>query len=125
MRLLLDRGAEVARHPGAPGLTLAVVMDRPDLVGLLIEHGADVQRVGLLGRLDDAVRPVADLLFAHGKRAPDWMLPRACRRDVSRNELHRVRVLLEYGASLDDHGRYAVTALHYAEIGRASCRERV
>ncbi len=116
VRLLLERAAEVPRHSGKL-LTLAVVMNRPDLVGLLIEHGADVQRVGLLGRLDDAERPVADLLFAHGKKAPSWMLPRACRPDVSHNELHRVQVLLEYGASLDDRGRYGLTALHYAVRG--------
>jgi hypothetical protein len=34
-------------------LTLAVVMNRVDLVKLLIEHGADVRRTGYLGRLDD------------------------------------------------------------------------
>jgi len=116
VELLLERGADVARHSGKL-LTLAVVMDRADLVQVLIAHGANVQRVNLLGRLDDAVRPVADLLYANGKRAPDWMLPRACRPDVSRNELHRVRVLLEYGARLDDHGRYEMTALHYAVRG--------
>ena len=48
------------------------------------------------------------------------MLPRACRPDVSRNELHQVRVLLEYGASLDDHRRYAVTALHHASAAASS-----
>jgi ankyrin repeat protein/truncated hemoglobin YjbI len=116
VRLLLERGAEVPRHSGKL-LTLAVVRDRPDLVALLIEHGADVQRVDLLGRLDDAERPVADLLFAHGKRAPGWMLPRACRPDVSRNELHRVQVLLDYGARLDDRDRSGHTALHYAVRG--------
>jgi ankyrin repeat protein len=83
----------------------------------LIEHGADVQRVDLLGRLDDAERPVADLLIAAGKRVPSWMLPRACRPDVSSNELHRVTVLLDYGASLDDRGQYGLTALHYAVRG--------
>lgn len=116
VRLLLERGAQVPRHSGKL-LTLAVGMNRLDLVSLLIEHGADVQRVGLLGRLDDAARPVADLLFAHGKKAPSWMLPRACRPDVSRNEIHRVQVLLEYGAGLDDRGRYGLTALHYAVRG--------
>ena len=45
------------------------------------------------------------------------MLPRACRPDVSTNELHRVTVLLDYGASLDDRGRYGLTALHYAVRG--------
>src|SRR5262249_24968969 len=53
VRLLLDRGVEVARHSGKL-LTLAVVMDRVDLVKLLIEHGADVERTRFLGRLDDA-----------------------------------------------------------------------
>jgi ankyrin repeat protein len=106
----------VERHSGKL-LTLAVVMNRLDLVKLLIEHGADVERAGLLGRLDDAERPVADLLIAHGKKVPTWMLPRACRPDVSSNELHRVRVLLDYGASLDDRGRYGLTALHYAVRG--------
>src|SRR6516164_4464981 len=77
----------------------------------------DAQRVGLLGRLDDAERPVADLLIAHGKRVPAWMLPRACRPDVSSNEVHRVNVLLDYGASVDDRGRYGLTALHYAVRG--------
>lgn len=116
VKLLLERGAEVQRHSGKL-LTLAVVMNRVDLVKLLVEHGADVQRVDLLGRLDDAERPVADLLIAHGKRVPDWMLPRACRPDVSTNELHRVTVLLDYGANLDDRGRYGLTALHYAVRG--------
>ena len=46
-----------------------------------------------------------------------WMLPRACRPDVSSNELHRVTVLLDYGASIDDRGRYGLTALHYAVRG--------
>jgi ankyrin repeat protein/truncated hemoglobin YjbI len=114
--LLLERGAEVERHSGKL-LTLAVVMNRVDLVRLLIEHGADVERARFLGRLDDAERPVADLLIAHGKKVPAWMLPRACRPDVSSNELHRVRVLLDYGASLDDRGRYGLTALHYAVRG--------
>ena len=45
------------------------------------------------------------------------MLPRACRPDVSTNELHRVNVLLDYGARLDDCGRYGLTALHYAVRG--------
>jgi ankyrin repeat protein len=45
------------------------------------------------------------------------MLPRACRPDVSTNELHRVTVLLDYGASVDDRGRYGLTALHYAVRG--------
>lgn len=116
VKLLLEGGAEVTRHSGKL-LTLAVAQDRVDLVKLLIDHGADVQRVNLLGRLDDAERPVADLLVAHGKKVPTWMLPRACRPDVSTNELHRVNVLLDYGASPDDHGRYGLTALHYAVRG--------
>jgi ankyrin repeat protein/truncated hemoglobin YjbI len=113
VKLLLERGAEVKRYSGKL-LTLAVAMDRVDLVKILIEHGADVQRAAFLGRLDGAKRPVADLLVAHGKKVPDWMLPRACRPDVSFNELHRVTVLLDYGANLDDRGRFGLTALHYA-----------
>jgi ankyrin repeat protein/truncated hemoglobin YjbI len=116
VRLLLERGAEVERHSGQL-LTLAVLMDRADLVKLLIAHGADAGRAGFLGRLDDAERPVADLLIARGKKVPSWMLPRACRPDVSSNELHRVRVLLDYGARVDDRGRYGLTALHYAVRG--------
>ncbi len=116
VKLLIDHGAEVSRHSGKL-LTLAVVMNHVDLVKLLIEHGADVERTSFLGRLDDAQRPVADLLIAKGKRVPAWMLPRACRPDVSSNELHRVTVLLDYGASVDDRGRYGHTALHYAVRG--------
>ena len=116
VKLLLERGAEVQRHSGKL-LTLAVVMDRLDLVALLIERGADVQRVDYLGRFDEPQRPIADLLIAHGKKVPSWMLPRACRPDVSTNELHRVKVLLDYGASLDDRGREGLTALHYAVRG--------
>jgi ankyrin repeat protein/truncated hemoglobin YjbI len=116
VKLLLERGAEVKRHSGKL-LTLAVVMNRVDLANLLIEHGAEAERVTLLGRLDDAERPMADLLIAHGKRVPDWMLPRACRPDVSKNEVHRVKVLLGYGARIDDRGRYGLTALHYAVRG--------
>jgi ankyrin repeat protein len=113
VKLLIERGAEVRQHSGKL-LTLAVVMNRVDMVRLLIDHGADVQRVDLLGRLDDAERPVADLLIANGKKVPRWMLPHACRPDVSSNELHRVAVLLDYGASLDDRTRFGLTALHYA-----------
>src|SRR5262249_15031510 len=98
-------------------LTLAVVMNRFDLVKLLIEHGADVQRTQYLGRLDDQERPVADLLIASCKTVPGWMLPRACRPDVSTNELHRVAVLLDYGARVDDRGRNGLTALDYAIRG--------
>jgi ankyrin repeat protein/truncated hemoglobin YjbI len=116
VKLLLERGAEVKRHSGKL-LTLAVVMNRVDLVKLLLEHGADAERAAFLGRLDDAERPVADLLIACGKKVPSWMLPRACRPDVSANELHRVTVLLDYGANLDDRGRYGLTALHYAVRG--------
>jgi ankyrin repeat protein/truncated hemoglobin YjbI len=116
IKLLLDRGAAVQRDSGKL-LTLAVVMNRPDLVQLLIEHGADVERTGFLGRLDDAKRPVADLLIAQGKKVPAWMLPRACRPDVSCNEVHRVMVLLDYGANVEDRGRFGLTALHYAVRG--------
>ena len=116
VKLLLERGAEV-RRGSAKLLTLAVVMNRADLVKILIDHGADVERAAFLGRLDDAERPVADLLIASGKKVPSWMLPRACRPDVSSNELHRVTVLLDYGAKLDDRGRYGMTALHYAVRG--------
>jgi ankyrin repeat protein len=116
VKLLLERGAEVERHSGKL-LTPAVVMNRADLVKLLIEHGADVRRVGLLGRLDDAERPVADLLVAHGKKVPAWMLARACRPDTSTNEVHRVSVLLGYGAGVNDRGQYGSTALHYAVRG--------
>lgn len=116
VKLLLERGAEVRPHSGKL-LTLAVVMNRLDLVKLLVEHGADVQRTNYLGPLDDTERSVADFLIAQGKKVPNWMLPRACRPDVSTNELHRVTVLLDYGASLDDRGRYGLTALHYAVRG--------
>jgi ankyrin repeat protein len=116
VKLLLELGALAERHSGQL-LTLAAVMNRVDLVKLLIEYGADVERARFLDRLDDAERPVADLLIAHGKKVPAWMLPRACRPDVSTNELHRVRVLLDYGASVDDRGRYGLTALHYAVRG--------
>jgi ankyrin repeat protein len=113
---LLECGAEVRPHSGKL-LTLAVLMNCVDLVKLLIDHGADPERAALLGRLDDAERPVADLLIASGKKVPTWMLPRACRPDVSSNELHRVTVLLNYGANIDDRGRYGLTALHYAVRG--------
>jgi ankyrin repeat protein/truncated hemoglobin YjbI len=116
VRLLLEYGAEVQPHSGKV-LTLAAVMNRVDLVRLLIDHGADVERAALLGPLDDAERSVADLLITHGKKVPDWMLPRACRPDVSTNELHRVQVLLDYGASVNDRGRYGLSALHYAVRG--------
>jgi hypothetical protein len=45
------------------------------VVKLLIEHGADVQRTAYLGRIDDAERPVADLLVAHGKRCRPGCCP--------------------------------------------------
>jgi ankyrin repeat protein/truncated hemoglobin YjbI len=116
VKLLLERKSEVQPHSGKL-LTLAVVMNRADLVRMLLDHGADIQTVGYLGPLDDAQRPVADLLIARGKKVPPRMLPRACRPDVSSNELHRVKVLLDYGANPDDRDRQGHTALHYAVRG--------
>lgn len=112
----LDWRGEVERQSGKL-LTLAVWLNRLDLVELLIDRGADVSRVDTLGRLDDEHRPIADLLIAEGKRVPPWMLPRACRPDISSNEIHRVNVLLDYGAHVDDRGQYGLTALHYATRG--------
>jgi ankyrin repeat protein len=116
VKLLLERGAQVTRHSGKL-LTPAVVMNRVDLVKRLIEHGADARRSEYLGRLDDAERPVADLLVASGMKVPGWMLPHACRPDVSSNEVHRVKVLLDYGARLDSRNRHGLTALHHAVRG--------
>jgi len=45
---------------------------------------------------------------------PSSLLPRACRADVSHNALHRVRVLLGYGADVNSRSREGLTALHYA-----------
>jgi ankyrin repeat protein/truncated hemoglobin YjbI len=110
---LLERGAEVAAHSGTL-LRIAILLNRPDLVRMLLAHGADARQAGSLGPLDPPERPIADLLIAHGGRVPRGMLPRACRADVSRNELHRVGVLLAYGADVNDRGREGLTALHYA-----------
>jgi ankyrin repeat protein len=114
--LFLDRGAEVAAHSGKL-LGIAIALNRPDLVRLLLEHGADARRVNSLGPLDATTRPIADLLLAHGGRVPSALLPRACRADVSHNALHRVTVLLEYGADVNGRGREGLTALHYAVRG--------
>jgi len=110
---LLERGAEVAAHSGKL-LGIAIILNRPDLVQLLLEHGADARQADSLGPLDLPERPIADLLIAHGATVPRGMLPRACRADVSRNELHRVGVLLGYGADVNDRSREGLTALHYA-----------
>ena len=55
--------------------------------------------------------------MAHGAGVPSALLPRACRADVARNTLHRVTVLLEYGADVNRPGREGLTALHYAVRG--------
>ena len=111
--LLIERGAEVAAHSGKL-LTIAILLNRPDLVRLLLEHGADPGQADSLGPLDAPERPIADLLMAHGGRVPRGVLPRACRADVSRNEVHRAGVLLDYGADVNDRSREGLTALHYA-----------
>jgi ankyrin repeat protein len=110
---LLERGAEVTAHSGKL-LSIAILLNRPDLVQLLLEHGADAQQVESLGPLDLPDRPIADLLIAHGAKVPSSMLPRACRADVSHNAVHRVTVLLGYGADVNSRGREGFTALHYA-----------
>jgi ankyrin repeat protein len=111
--LLLNRGAEVRVQSGKL-LGIAIMLNRPDLVQLLLERGADARTVDSLGPLGPSERPIADMLIAHGARVPSFMLSRACRADVSRNELHRVGVLLDYGADVNSRGREGLTALHYA-----------
>jgi ankyrin repeat protein/truncated hemoglobin YjbI len=111
--LLIERGAEVRTH-SAKLLGIAIALERPDLVRLLLAHGADARRSDSLGPLDAEERPIAQLLLAHGATVPRSLLPRACRADVSHNELHRVRVLLDYGADINGRGREGLTALHYA-----------
>ena len=114
--LLLERGAAVRAHSGKL-LRIATILNRPDLVRLLLAHGADARRVDSLGPLDAAERPIAALLLAHGAAVPRALLPRACRADVSRNALHRVTVLLGYGADVNSRSREGLTALHYAVRG--------
>jgi ankyrin repeat protein/truncated hemoglobin YjbI len=114
--LLLERGAEVRAHSGKL-LRIAILLDRPDLLERLLAQGADARRVDSLGPLDPATRPVAELLLAHGATVPPALLPRACRADVGRNALHRVTVLLGYGADVNGRGREGLTALHYAVRG--------
>ncbi|MGI8423968.1 MAG: ankyrin repeat domain-containing protein, partial [Chloroflexota bacterium] len=107
------QGAEVKAHSGKL-LSIAIILNRPDLVRRLLAHGADARQVDTLGPLDPPERPIADLLSAHGATVPSGLLPRACRADVSRNELHRVTVLLGYGADVNGRGREGLTALPYA-----------
>jgi ankyrin repeat protein len=111
--LLLERDAAVRPHSGKL-LSIAIALNRPDLVRQLLEHGADARRVESLGPLDPAVRPIADLLVAHGATVPHALLLRTCRADTGRNEVHRVEVLLAYGADVNGSGRGGLTALHYA-----------
>jgi ankyrin repeat protein len=100
-------------------LRIAILLNRPDLVQRLLAHGADARRVDSLGQLDAAERPITELLLAHGAAVPSAALPRACRADVSRNPLHRVTVLLQYGADVNSRSREGLTALHYAVRGGA------
>ena len=116
--LLLGRGAAVRAHSGKL-LRVAILLNRPDLVQRLLAHGADARRVDTLGPLDGPARPIAALLLAHGAAVPGALLPRACRADVSRNALHRVTVLLGYGADVNSRSREGLTALHYAVRGGA------
>jgi hypothetical protein len=95
-------------------LALAIEAERADLVEALLRYGAEAPRAPSLGPLDGDTRPIADLLVAHGKTVSAHMFTRACRADVSRNEVHRVGVLLDYGADVNGVGQYGLTALHYA-----------
>jgi hemoglobin len=113
---LLERGAEVTAHSGKL-LSIAILLNRPGLVRLLLEHGADARQAPSLGPLDAPERPIADLLVAHGAAVPSGLLPRACRGDVSHNALPRVRVLLGCGADVNGRSREGLTALHYAVRG--------
>ena len=110
-------------HPVQPNstwlLTHAALQNRVDLVQLLLDSGADARRAGVLGPLDAAQRPVAELLVSRGFDINDHpaygaMLVRACRGDVSSRHTGRIGVLLSYGADVNRRPAGGLSALHYA-----------
>ena len=116
VKLLLERGAEVKRHSGKL-LTLAVVMNRLDLVQTPDRTRRRRRARGFSRPPRRRGAPRRRSAHRPWKESAGLDAAARCRPDVSTNELHRVTVLLDYGASLDDRGRYGLTALHYAVRG--------
>ena len=113
-KLLLARGAEVARHSRWL-LTYAAVRNRLDLVQLLLAHGADARESLVLGPLGTGKdQAVADTLIAHSfdlHRRP--MVFEHSRADTGGGPAV-VRALLAYGADVNACGPDGRAALHLA-----------
>ena len=71
VELLLQAGAPTS-HRGNSALAFAIEMGRPDLVKLLLKHGADASKVPMWSVIDRGCRlDVIDMLLAAGKNLVD------------------------------------------------------
>jgi ankyrin repeat protein/truncated hemoglobin YjbI len=117
-RELIASGAEVVPHQTWL-LSFAARRNHPELVRLLLTHGADARRSRFLGSFTAANHRVADLLIAGGldvNACAFWgpLVVKTCRGDAGADPLPRVRMLIERGARVDARGGAGNTPLHFA-----------
>jgi len=118
LRALLDHATEPVLTPGR-ALRAAAQRGSREMIGLLLEHGADARAVGA-GRwvLDPEIAPLLAKAGASagagtdGEDSGDWVRGSCTGNHGRRDDPGYVAALLRYGARVDD--RYnGATALHY------------
>ncbi|MBV8949327.1 MAG: ankyrin repeat domain-containing protein, partial [Actinobacteria bacterium] len=119
LRTLLDHASEPVRT-GARALRAAAERDSPEMIELLLNHGADARAVGA-GRwvLDSGIAPLLANAGASagvgiaGEDSGDWVRISCTGNQGRKDDPGYVAALLRYGARVDQ--RYnGATPLHYA-----------
>lgn len=126
--LLSGREVDQRDSDGRTALMLAVRMSRPDLTGLLLEHGADVMAESGCGQsaMEHALlcckdKTVFQLLLDHGAKLDQDSLDASFRDACSwfPPDLEKLRLLLWLGADPDSK-RFGPPSLHLAVLQHAS-----
>lgn len=127
VRVLLEAGAQIPGEPGNAGaemMQLAIYRCSPEIVALLLDHGADVNARATLERtpLIDAAQThgsdihLVELLLSRGAdvTAKDVFGSSALQHAVVSGSISMVKLLLDNGADEKEPDRFGDSLLHLA-----------